>query len=123
MPFITQWIDPELFMEHNVVRVFRTYKDDDVGQGCKDYWFTLDNNSDESAFDVRDLDVPSQKNLGNNPPFLVGPHFDAASKEQRDIWGEEWHIWHTTGRNAAIRQVIIEAIEAGKLSTDEESDK
>lgn len=120
MPFITQWIDPELFMEHNGVRVFRTYKDDDVGQGCKDYWFTLNNNSDEDAFDVRELDVPSRKNLEAHPPFLYGSHFEAASKEQREVWGKEWHDWLVTGEKEAIRQIIIEAIDVGQLSTEEE---
>jgi hypothetical protein len=41
MPTQTVWIDPELLLEHQGVRVFHTYKDDDYDQGAKCYWFTL----------------------------------------------------------------------------------
>ena len=34
MPTQTVWIDPELFLEHQGVRVFHTYKDDDYDQGA-----------------------------------------------------------------------------------------
>lgn len=55
MPYRTEWADPELFLEHNGVKVYHTYKDDDVDQRQMDYWFTMRCHDDEEHFDVRDL--------------------------------------------------------------------
>src|ERR1051326_9257766 len=62
----TVWVDPELLLEHQGVRVFQTYREDDYGQGARDYWFTanslcgeLDRLCDDQpcrhVFDVREL--------------------------------------------------------------------
>src|ERR1043166_31705 len=62
----TVWVDPELLLEHQGVRVFQTYREDDYGQGARDYWFTanslcgeLDRLCDDQpcrhVFDVRGL--------------------------------------------------------------------
>lgn len=60
MPYSSEWVEPEVFMEHNGTKVYHIYKDDDIDQGPRFYWFTLDpvNGSDtdqEHVFDVRDL--------------------------------------------------------------------
>lgn len=60
MPYSSQWVDPELFLSHRGIKVYHTYKDDDMEQGSRTYWFTLDplegeGTGGEALFDVRDL--------------------------------------------------------------------
>jgi hypothetical protein len=55
-----QWLDPELFLEHEGMTVYRCYDDDRL---VSSYWYTLDATDcnidsplrDEVQFDVRDL--------------------------------------------------------------------
>ena len=37
MPTQTVWAEPELLVEHQGVRVFHTYKEDDYDQGAQRY--------------------------------------------------------------------------------------
>lgn len=55
MPWRTEFVEPEVALEHKGVKVYHTYRHDDVNDLEKDYWFTLDPVSDEHQFDVRDL--------------------------------------------------------------------
>jgi hypothetical protein len=48
------YIEPDVFLEHNGVTVYHTYKDDWYENGPLTYWFTLDESGDD--FDIRDLD-------------------------------------------------------------------
>ena len=34
------WIDPEVFIEHNGMTVYHVYKDDEISQGCREFWYT-----------------------------------------------------------------------------------
>lgn len=66
MPTISEWVEPEVFLEHNGVKVYHTYRDDDMSQGACEFIFTLHPQcSTETCccttecryvFDVRDLD-------------------------------------------------------------------
>lgn len=77
MPYKTIWVEPEVFLEHNGVTVYHTYKDDDIEEGARCYWFTLQElgGEYEGAFDVRDLDT--DKLLANHPTHNSGPGGDA----------------------------------------------
>lgn len=55
MPTTTVWISPDVFLFHNGVTVYHTYRDDDYEQGAMTHWFTLDKYSDENHFDERDF--------------------------------------------------------------------
>lgn len=63
MPYTESWEDPEVFVTlADRAKIYRTYPDDDVNQGCFAYWFTLLPAASEScsaetdwAFDVRTL--------------------------------------------------------------------
>lgn len=119
MPTSTAWCDPEVFMEHNGVTVYQTYKDDDIQQGAKTYWFTCDSTSDDHSFDVRDFKTPSRGRIDACPPFLSArsnPAFESASKETQAKWREEWQQWHASGEKEAIRVVLAEAIDEGLIS-------
>ena len=53
------WIDPEVFVEYNGMTVYHVYKDDEISQGCREFWYTTDlcggDCNDPFAFDVREL--------------------------------------------------------------------
>lgn len=63
MPYRTEWVHPDVFIEHAGVTVYRIYKSDDVDQGARMYWFStrIDGSDDDAhgtggTFDVRMLD-------------------------------------------------------------------
>ena len=60
MPINSEWVEPEELLTHKDVTVWLTYKDDDVNQGARSCWYTMDvlegEDSDSPAvFDIRDL--------------------------------------------------------------------
>ncbi|MEI8045362.1 MAG: hypothetical protein WCL11_28385 [Verrucomicrobiota bacterium] len=117
MPTHTVWIDPELLLEHESVRVFLTYKEDDYDQGTRVYWFTvnpqcgeLDRLCDDQpcrhVFDVRELSTwqpPAQ------PPFCTGAN---DTPENHAAW--ERYREH---EYAAMLTTIRTAIERGELTS------
>lgn len=93
MPYRTEWQEPEVFLEHNGVTVYHTYKDDDIEQGPRTYWFvTGKHEGEDEAFDVRDLETPSRDRL----------------------------YGHTESLSEAIRAILREAIDAGLIQATEE---
>jgi hypothetical protein len=58
MPYRTEWVDPELFLEHNDVCVYHAYNDGDADNQLT-YWFAVtedgDSSNDPQEFDVRDI--------------------------------------------------------------------
>jgi hypothetical protein len=61
MPYRSEWVPAELALEHKGVRVYHTYRNDEMEAGAKIYWFVLDaEDSFDDAFDVRDLAVPRE---------------------------------------------------------------
>jgi hypothetical protein len=112
MPTTTEWIDPELFFTTSAgVNVFHTYKDDDVDQGRRCYWYTLYSNTDGHSFDVRDFD--DDKLLDRHPPYMQGKHNTPENKAA-------WDRWHQEGEPAAIRQIITAALDAGRIPLPED---
>lgn len=80
MPFRTEWVDPEVFLEHHGVKVYHTYKNNDIDESAQQYWFSLhtqcgigecscDTEKCRCVFDVRKL--PTWKEPPH-PPFLTG---------------------------------------------------
>jgi hypothetical protein len=62
MPYKTVWLEPEVFVEHKGVKVYHVYRNDDVDQGVRMFWYGLSphcldewNNIEEKVFDVRDV--------------------------------------------------------------------
>ena len=116
MPTQTVWVEPELLVEHQGVRVFHTYKEDDCGQGARRYWFTvnllcgeLDRLCDDQpcrhVFDVREL---STWRAPEQPPCCIGPD---DTPENRTAWERYWEA-----EPAAIQAAITAAIERGELT-------
>jgi len=63
MPY--RWVPASVFLEHRGVTVYHVYKDDDVEQGARQYWFGVreDCSDSDDAFDVRSLPNPSGHDL------------------------------------------------------------
>lgn len=115
MPYKTVWVEPEVFLEHNGVTVYHTYKDDDVDQGTDWYWFRLDQEEDdEGMFDIRDVDPLGL--LKSHPPIKTGPAWDAASPEEKAAISDAWYKWYENGFDEARRAVLRHAIDKGLLN-------
>lgn len=41
MPWRSEWVDPEIFMQYKGVTVYHTYDNDDYDDGKMAYWFTI----------------------------------------------------------------------------------
>jgi hypothetical protein len=67
MPWRTEWVAPEVFLEHEGVVVYHSYKDNDMGSRMT-YWYTtnpehceeIGGEVDPYEFDVRDLTVDAR---------------------------------------------------------------
>lgn len=96
MPTKTEWVEPELYLEHNDVYVFYLYKNDEIEQGTRTYCFTLDpsvgeldDRWGEVLVDVRDF-----------PDFQDGSYLI---------------------RDEVIRAFIIDLIDRGIIVRDDDS--
>jgi len=113
MPYKTTWIDPDICVEHNGIKVFHTYDDDNFDKGPMVHWFTMDpkfTEEDEGGdFDVRML--PAWKELVKLPPLI---NIDSDSEEivgrKREQWGE-----FREKEPGLIRHVLRLSIERGDL--------
>ena len=118
MPYKTVWVEPEVFLEHNGVTVYHTYRDDDIEQGANWFWFRLDQEEDdEGKFDIRDVDPLNL--LKSHPPNRCGPDWDSATPQERDAILEAWAKWHVSGFDEARRAVLRHAIDKGLLKAPE----
>lgn len=56
MPYQQTWIAADMFIRHNGVGVYHTYKNDEIENGANTYWFVTDPYATiDDAFDVREL--------------------------------------------------------------------
>ncbi len=116
MPTQTVWIDPELLLEHQGVRVFHTYKDDDYDQGAKRYWFTLSEQcgvadslcEDQPCRHVFDVQGLSTWREPAKPPYCTGAHDTPENRKARER--------HRDLEAEAIRLAITTAIERGEVT-------
>lgn len=143
MPTKTETVEAELFMEHQGVKVYHTYIDDDMDQGENKYDFTLHElgvtqyGDDGVVFDVRQL--PTWK-APVQPPFtneVVSPSMWDRCVKQGLITREErekavksntkrqqakleamWRSFHESVEPGAIQAAIKEAIEKGFITQD-----
>jgi hypothetical protein len=116
MPFKTAWEGPELFVEHKGVKVFHTYKDDDVNQGQRCYWLTVNAECGMTArvcedqpcrhvFDVRGLSTWREP---EHPPYCTENNTPQNHASWERYWKQEAH---------AIKASVVAAIDRGELST------
>ena len=126
MPYKNEYVPPEVFLEHNGVKVYHTYYGGQWGRRARDT-FTLHaddtNPSAARAFYALDLKVPAMKDYLAKRPLEVG---DAAVRMGMDMATfmatieyhqliQAWRRWSDDLRPAAVRQAVIEALDAGIL--------
>lgn len=126
MPNATDWTSAEMFKKINGVDVFHTYKDDDIDQGINKYRYTLDKDSDDHSFDVRQLKVPSIGLLDAHPPYKTDScrEWLVATSAEKDAISAQWEKWHRDGDGGemtAIATVIEEALTLNLLDIPEVS--
>lgn len=125
MPYITADVEPEVFIEHNGLKVYHTYKNDCIDEGAKSYWFTTDPEGVESddwcRFDVRSLATPAAAGFDRHPPFQSSDEFLSAPPERQEEIRQAWSEWHTVGEPSVIAAVIKEAIEMGLLPLSDQA--
>jgi hypothetical protein len=73
MPFQSEWVDPELAVQHRGLKVYHVYRNNDVDQGRRTYWYTTDPTLGEDddppyVFDIREIysaavDLPNDNDL------------------------------------------------------------
>lgn len=135
MPYITEHQSAELYMEHAGVEIYHVYKNNEIDQGARTYWFAVhDDGDDDTAhgsngvFDVRCLPEPlPPPHLDDHPPFIGADHGREAGYASYEDWKASpeyarrsalWNTWHDTGETDAIRNRIRNAIEIGLITRD-----
>ena len=104
MPY--QWVPAALFLEHQAVAIYRTYRHD-VDTEMRTYHFVRDEwegEDGDTAFDVRELSTWEPVAA---PPTLCGANDTPANRAA-------WEAYHAS-EPERIRQAIIRAIEGGEL--------
>ena len=114
MPYQTVWVEPAVFMDlGGGRRIFHVYKDDDVDQGARTYWYTTsrtDGEGSSAEFDVRELSTWQEE---PERPSLDGIEFNTP----------EWRVAYDTfyvALDEAIRAAIKAAVESGELKVEAE---
>jgi hypothetical protein len=84
----THWESAEVFMTHRGVNIYHIYKDDDLDQCVRHYWYALTDHGSDAGdscgeFDIRDL--PGWRETGDPAQYravirraLDGGFFDGA---------------------------------------------
>lgn len=101
----TDWVAPEVFFEHGGYTVYYVYKDDNLGSGVRDNWFSLsetgaddDDHGVNGVFDVRQLpqvgdEAPDLESVEGLQAFITATidsgHFDDWVDEAGDTMSRE----------------------------------
>ncbi len=109
MPYTSEWIPPEVALEHGGVTVYPVYKEDDYAQGPRRFQFSLVMEAGEledGTFDVRDL---SNWRPADHPPYLTG------ANDTEENW-DAWQRWYQEGvEDRHIMDTLKVAIGSGLL--------
>lgn len=123
MPYKEIRVAPALFLQHQGVKIYHTYPEDQVAAGPSTYHYTTDrlHDGDELVkFDVRDLKTTNAQLLKAHPPFLTASdeRWQMADDATREQWRQEWKEWTDHGERQAIKAVLREAIRTGLISRE-----
>ncbi|MBC6714766.1 hypothetical protein H9Q09_01020 [Aurantimonas sp. DM33-3] len=135
MPYRQEWVAPERMIRHQNVSIWCVYKDDDLGQGPRTYWFTTDiseGEDSEFAFDVRHLpEPPTGPTLSDMPPHIGHERGKELGFETYAEWQASAEYaagkallteWHETGCDAAIKNTLRHAVETGLFEPNEDDE-
>lgn len=127
MPYLESWIDPEVRLIHNGVKIYHTYHDDDYNQGANVYSFTTNGTDDnhDYHFNVGNLEVPSAALLEIHPPYKSSYEYKDGTPERIAEIDAAWDEYHSPegSHQKAIDTVIREAIDLNLIRRCEEEDE
>lgn len=106
MPYISTFVSPKKFMSFKGVKVYHTYKDDEMENGPKTYSFTFNADADGEVFDVRELSTWVEP---PHPPYLSG---DDNTPENQATWDK---YFEDEVEEKAIQKAIKKAILKGEI--------
>ncbi len=113
MPYTNEFVEPEIFLTHHNIPVYRTYRNDDFEDGPRTFWYTLDVNRGTDSrceFDVREL--PTWQ-TPDHPLYVSGEMTD----EERAAREAAWAGWHADRvEEKAIIAAIQHALDSGELA-------
>ena len=113
MPYTTEFVEPEILFTHRGLPVYKTYRNDEFGEGARNFWFTLDplHGTDSGCeFDVRDLPTWQPP---EHPPFLCGAMTDQERIDREAAW-KRYHADEI--EENAIIAAITQALDHGDLA-------
>lgn len=111
MPFRSEWVGPEVALEHGGVTLWHIYKDDDIEKGPRTWSFALhptEDNDEEGGIDVKELPNWTEP---PHPPYM-GVGGDNAPENE-----DAWRRYHEDDIEAKhILAALKEAIDRGALT-------
>ena len=115
MPYSNQWVDPAVYLEHEGVKIYCTYKNGLLESGPNTYHFTTcDNDMDEDYhFDVRDIRRSHITDTETDawPDITVRLYKTMQEKAKANGGGRN--------KTDIIREILCAAIEQGSIKQDE----
>lgn len=126
MPWVSSWVAPEVFVAHNDVTIYHTYKDNEQDQGQRNSWFgwaeDCTDDEPETTFDVRELPAYDADHVERYRLEVVGIAKGAQAAGDGKAFHDLRESFHDF-RIAYYKQVIIAAIESGYLTADGPADR
>ena len=117
MPYVSNWVNPKLFLTHKGVKVYHTYKNDDCQNNPpSENHFTTDR--DDGSYEGKNFDVRKLPTWVEpaHPPFLCGKDDTAKNKRGWDQYFKDQAYLK------AARAAIKAAIDSGhKLDSEIEA--
>lgn len=114
MAYSSEWIPNDLFLEHNGVKIFRVYKNDnhdepkDTSFGTA--WDTGDDDDDCNFFAKA---LSTYKDPDTRPAYIDSKNDSKAEQKRKST---AWDKYRESGdEEAAIKAAIIAAIDSGEL--------
>lgn len=108
MPYKTEWVPAELFLEYKGVRVVHTYSDNNINSCPYRHYYALDGWTEGFDFDIRLLG--SFTKLNKNPPYMNKE--ENKTIENKKLWEE-----YFKNENNLHIEILKSAIDSGEIKT------
>lgn len=123
MPYEQTWVNPKLYLKHNDLKVWCTYKDDDCENNPPDdHRFTFDREygagGHEDCFDVRELKNFKQVVEERQPQFIHGDKDTAEVRRAKKLLWAAWQDGNGSidgAETILTRELVRMAIDSGEI--------
>lgn len=123
MPYTSEWTPNELVVEHNGVKIFHTYRDNEESHGTSGAYFCWSADNDEfgdsegeHTFDVRKLPLYASIVIAQRPPYIwihkgkPEPEYERDTPALRARW-KKFHKHEIT----LLKEVLRKSLDNGDL--------